>query len=226
MVQECGNPNDSKVVPAKVFGTLDTMPGNILLAATGAKTLYIGYPPAEMPAKGSLVWLTSTAKIDENGTSKRIRIPVIVDSVGQNAPRSKLTAEELNAAGYRDDTNLELRLNQSPHYLQRAAEQAATRDMPQAVVNKLFMDMAPASRIHFHLATPQELKELGASVSQAHEEITSAFAALNQSAKLEGRGGLQDAIAFAKETGIDLIREKLAVQTAYSNGKGGRSQAA
>lgn len=214
------NPEAKATQPAKSVEdgkTLDTMPGNILLAAVGAKTLYVGYPKKETPKAGDIVWLTSTTKISADGASRTIKVPVTVDQVGGNAPRAALNAEDLIAAGYRDDTNLVLRLKGSPHYLQRAVDRAATSDhLSQAEVDDMFLKTAPASRIRFHLSTPDELKANGYSVREAHNEITNAFASLKLSADL-GRPSITDAIAFAKEQGVDLTKAKLSVQSAFSN---------
>lgn len=209
--------------------TLDTMPGNALLALTGVKTLYVGYPQPAQP--GQFAWLTSTVKVDETGTSKTVRVPVIIDRVDASAPRAALTTEEWKAAGYADEQGYKKRMESAaqykqrtaPNYLQQMVTQVGTAD-PLTVDQQrdLFMETAPASRIHFHLATPEELKTLAAngskapSVNEAYAAVRDAITDLRAGEQL-GRKNVVDAVAFAQSQGVDLTRAKLAAEARFKD---------
>lgn len=207
------------------IGHLDTMPGNALLALAGVKTLYVGHPPEITPQAGQFVWLTSTVKINEDGDSKTIRVPVIIDNVGELATRSKLTPEQYIAAGYRDDANMRWRVKKSPNYEARTLRKIGGLDLDTSEVDSLYYDTAPSSRITFHVATPDELKSpyiISPTVQEAHAAITDSFSALKVGKDL-GRSSVLEAIDFAENQGVDLVKAKLALQTQYSNARGGRA---
>ncbi|PZP85695.1 MAG: hypothetical protein DI582_05120 [Azospirillum brasilense] len=219
-----GGWEEAKPAPRKTplaATTLDTMPGNALLALTGVKTLYVGFPQDVTP--GQFAWVQTTAKVDADGCSKTIRVPVIIDGAAEKAPRAKLSAEELKAAGYTDEQGLAFRLKSAPHYIDRLAAHAGSTDpLTSADAQKLFFDTAPASRITFHVATPAELKALAAegsevpSVKEAYHAVKDAIADLRAAEQL-GRQNITDAVDFAKAQGVDLTRAKLDVQNAYAS---------
>lgn len=221
---EAANATDTTNKPE--FKKLDTMPGNALLAVTGVKTLYVGHPTNEPVEPGEFVWLTSTVKTDAEGSIENIRVPIIIDHVGELQTRSKLTPEQLKAAGYIDDANLKLRHEESPNYFDRAVRNAGGLGLSTADVDKLYYDTAPSSRITFHLASPAELQALGEkapSVREAHAAITHTFNATSAAEKL-GRPSVLGALDFASKQGVDILRAKLEVQNSYSNAKGGFSR--
>lgn len=196
---------------------LGTMLGNALLTIGGVKTLYVGYPVKGAKA-GQLAYVTSEYT-DIDGTVKPLQIPVVIDEVGANAPRGKLTKEQLKAAGYRSDEGIAQRVASAPDYFQRLVSSVSTHDSLHADDSmRGFIETAPASRISYHVATPEEVTALGGDLETESRNLERASRLLRLAMR-DDKSSVVDALAFAKTelniTPTDLSSAKQSLIGSY-----------
>ncbi|MFZ4126237.1 MAG: hypothetical protein ACOYJ2_09285 [Rickettsiales bacterium] len=177
--------------------------GNMLLILGGAKTRFVGLNVNVY--KDELVYITRK----EDG----LKIPVIVDSVDRNQSLNNLTKEQWHAAGHSSGLGYIARLQAAGSSMMHGTLSKEDTREAQAVAQESLNQMR-ADSFTFHVATAQELKELGLS----HRDLSSAFdgaqkviAAYDEGVRANQQpAAVEDALKFANDslnTTADTLRE-------------------